>query len=360
VSLTAAAMEVTGFTLPLGPARGGSGATEVQVARVRLRDGEGADGTGFTYALTGGMSGAVRLLEAELAEVVIGSDLAFWPRTWQRISQRGSRMGRGSVMPALSALDIAVWDLRARRAGEPLYRLFGAYRDSVQVYGSGRATHAMSVDELVAGAQAYLDEGYRAVKLRVGARPPAEDLARVRTVREAIGDEPTVMVDCNERLDFPSALWLGSRLHELGVLWLEEPLVASDVAGHARLASQLPVAIAAGEHLQGRSAFAAYIERRAASVLMPDAPLVGGVTEWLRVAELAGAANLTVSPHFLPELHIHLAAAAETCLWVEHFPLIDDVLARSLTVCEGRMRPPEAPGHGMVWDEERIDALRWR
>jgi len=180
-------MEVTGFTVPLGSARGGSGATEVELAMVRLRDGDSAEGTGFTYALTGGMVGAVRLLETELPELVVGSDLAFWPRTWERLAQRGARLGRGSVMPALSAVDIAVWDLRARHAREPLFRLIGAHRDSVEVYGSGRSTNAMSVDELIAGARAYIDEGYRAVKLGAGADPPAEDLARIRAVREAVG-----------------------------------------------------------------------------------------------------------------------------------------------------------------------------
>jgi L-alanine-DL-glutamate epimerase-like enolase superfamily enzyme len=353
-------MEVVPFTLPLGAARGGSGATEVELALVRLRDGEGAEGTGFTYSLSGGLGGAVRLLEAELPELVIGSDLAFWPRTWQRVWQRGGRLGRGSVVPALSALDIAVWDLRARVAGEPLFRYIGAHHESVEVYGSGRATNAMPVQDLVAGAQAYVEEGYRAVKLRVGARPAAEDFARVRAVREAMGDSLIIMVDCNERLDFPTALWMGSRLHDLGVHWLEEPMVASDVGGHAQLAHQVPVALAVGEHLQGRSEFAGYIDRRAASVLMPDAPLVGGVSEWLRIAALAEAANLTVSPHFLPELHIHLAAAAANCPWVEHFPLIDEVLGGTLTATDGRMRPPEEPGHGMHWDQERIDALRWR
>jgi len=353
-------MEVMGLTLPLGGERGGSGATEVQLALVRLRDGDGAEGTGFTYSLTGGLAGAVRLLEAELPALVVGSDLAFWPRTWQRIAQRGSRLGRGSVMPALSAIDIAVWDLRARRAGEPLFRFIGAHQDSVAVYGSGRATHAMAVADLVAGAAAYVEEGYRAVKLRVGVRPPAEDIARVRAVREAMGQELMIMVDANERLDLPGALWLGSRLHEQGVLWFEEPLAACDVDGHAQLARQLPVAIAAGEHLQGRAEFAAYVHRRAASVLMPDAPLVGGVSEWLRIAAIAEAANLTVSPHFLPELHIHLAAATVNCTWVEHFPLIDDVLCGTLRPTDGHMRPSDAPGHGMVWDQERIDALRWR
>ncbi len=129
----------------------------------------------------------------------------------------------------------------------------------------------MTVAQLIAGARAYAEEGYRAVKLRVGARPPEEDLARVRAVREAVGDSLRLLVDCNERLDFATALWLGARLEGLGVYWLEEPLPAHDLQGHATLARQLRVAIAAGEHLQGRFEFAAYVEERAASVLMPDA-----------------------------------------------------------------------------------------
>jgi L-alanine-DL-glutamate epimerase-like enolase superfamily enzyme len=355
---------VTGTTLrevrgrlvrvPLGAARGGSGATELQVLHITVRDADGGEGTGFTYALTGGLGGARAVLEDVIAPRAAGLPLERWEREWRELWALTHRLGRGAALPALSAVDIAVWDLRARRAGLPLYRFLGAVHDTVPIYGSGRATHRMTTQELVDGALAYREEGYTAVKLRVGALGLEKDVERVRAVRSAAGPGLRLMVDCNERLDLASALWLSERLADLDVYWMEEPLVSDDVAGHATLARRSRVPVAVGEHLQGRYEFAAYVREGAAAVLQPDAPLTGGVSEWMRVAALADTFNLPVSPHFLPELHVHLAAAAPTATSVEHFPLLDDLLGEVLRPKDGAVAPPDRPGHGLVWDEEAL------
>lgn len=349
-----AALDAELLRVPLGAARGGSGATEVEVVRVTLTDTDGATGTGFTYALTGGGASVLAMVRDTLRELVVGTADAAWPRTWQLIWDRTHRLGRGVALPALSAIDIAVWDLRARVAGLPLYRLLGAERESVPVYGSGRATNAMSVDELVAGTRSYLDEGYTAVKLRVGTRPVEEEAARVWAIRDRFGPDLRIMVDCNERLDYAQALWLGRRLSDLAVYWLEEPLISDDREGHRRLADKLDLAIAVGEHLQGRFEFADWLRAGAASIVQPDAPLVGGISEWLRIATTAEALGATVTPHFLPELHIHLCLAAKSCTYVEHFPLLDDLFEESLVAVDGAMRAPDRPGHGIRWDEAAV------
>ncbi|MGH3243720.1 MAG: mandelate racemase/muconate lactonizing enzyme family protein [Spirillospora sp.] len=341
--------------VPLGAGRGGSGATRVDLLLVTVTDDEGASGTGFTYALTGGVEAVHALTAGLVRELALGTRLDHWPATWQEIWSRTHRLGRGVALPALSAVDIAVWDLRARRARQPLYRFLGAHRDRVPIYGSGRATHAMSADELIEGAKAYVAEGYGAVKLRVGARPAEEDVERVTAVRAALGDRIRIMVDCNERLDLPTALWLGRRLADLGVYWMEEPLVSDDIAGHAQLAERAGLPIAVGEHLHGRFEFAAYLRAEAASVLQPDVPLTGGITEWLRIAAIAEPFGAVLTPHFLPELHTHLALAVPNCPIVEHFPLIDDVLTETITVDDGHAVPPERPGHGIRWDPDALD-----
>lgn len=353
-------ISTTWSRIPLGAGRGGSGATGVDLLRVGVTCDEGEHGTGFTYALTGGAEALHALLGETLPELVLGTDTDEWPRTWERVWQRTHRLGRGIALPALSAVDIAVWDLRARRAGAPLFRFLGVHRDSVPIYGSGRSTHQMNVDELVAGQISYIEEGYGAVKIRVGARPAEEDVERVAAVRRAIGDGTRLMVDCNERLDLPTALWLGRRLDELGVYWMEEPLVSDDVAGHAQLAERTGVPIAVGEHLHGRFEFAGYLRSRAAAILQPDVPLTGGVTEWLRISAAAEVFGAVLAPHFLPELHVHLAAAVPNCAYIEHFPLIDDVLEESLAIGNGTATPPDRPGHGMRWDEAALDRLRVR
>ncbi|MFI5490494.1 mandelate racemase/muconate lactonizing enzyme family protein [Micromonospora echinaurantiaca] len=352
-------VEVTLVDMPLGAARGGSGATQLQLVRVKVTADDGAAGVGFTYSLGPGAEAVAALLEAVHMPAVLGLPLQDWDRTWYALRDRTSRLGAGVALLATSAVDIAVWDLRAVRAGVPLFRLLGAHREDVPVYGSGRATHGMSTAELVEGALSYVAEGYRAVKLRVGVHPPAVDVARVAAVRAAVGDEIAIMVDANERLDLATALWMGSALTELGVAWFEEPLPSAHVRAHLTLAAAAAPPLAVGEHLLGLGGFTPFVSGGAA-ILMPDAPLTGGVSEFRRIDALAEAHGLAVTPHFLPELHVHLTAAARSGTWLEHFPLLDDLLGEVLTPVGGRVAPPQRPGHGMVWDEAALDRFTVR
>jgi L-alanine-DL-glutamate epimerase-like enolase superfamily enzyme len=212
----------------------------------------------------------------------------------------------------------------------------------------------MSTEELVAGSRSYVDEGYRAVKLRVGVRPPAEDAARVAAVREALGDGVGIMVDANERLDLATALWMAPRLADLGVLWFEEPVPTRHTEAYRTLASRRTPPLAVGEHILDAAGFTPFTA--GAPVWMPDAPLAGGVSEFLRIDALAEAHGASVTPHFLPELHVHLVAAGRATTWLEHFPLLDDLLADTLEIRDGRAAPPARPGHGIRWDEARLAA----
>lgn len=351
---TIADLRVQLVRVPLGSARGGSGATVLDVVLVTLTDGDGRTGTGFTYALTGGAEAILAMITETYGPHVRHTGLLDWERTWDQLWSITHRVGRGVALPALSALDIAVWDLRARQAELPLYRVLGARRDAIPAYGSGRATNLMSVSELVEATQLYVAEGYRAVKLRAGGRPLEEEVARMIAVREAVGPDVRLMVDCNERLDFTAALWFGRHLEELGFYWLEEPVASDDVASHARLAAKLGLAIAGGEHLQGRFEFLQYLRHDAISVVQPDAPLTGGITECLRIATLAESFGACISPHFLPELHIHVCLVAGACTYVEHFPLLDDLLAETMVAVDGVMRAPDRPGHGLLWDQDAV------
>lgn len=339
----------------LGAARGGSGATSVQLLHVTVQDSDGSAGTGFTYALTGGVEAARTVIEKSFWPRITGADLLAWDRIWHELWQSISRSGRGTGLAALSALDIAIWDLRACNAGLPLFRLLGAHHERVPIYGSGRATHQMTDGDLVAGALAYVEDGYRAVKLRAGALGIERDRARVAAVREALGPGVEIMIDCNERFNLAAAQRLVHRLASLDITWLEEPLPADDVAGHKLLASRSPIPLAVGEHLQGRFEVKRYLDCGAAAVIMPDAPLTGGVSEWMRIATLADASGVAVSPHFLPELHVHLAAATRAATWIEHFPLIDALLLETLKPRDGTVAPPDRPGHGMCWDPGALD-----
>lgn len=344
--------------VPLGAGRGGSGATalDLVVTRVHVEDGE--VGLGFTYSLNGGGGSILSLIEDPILPRLENLDILDWDKVWDELWMMTHRLGSGISSLAIAAVDIAVWDARAKAQKLPLYRLLGARRDNIAVYGSGRSTHSMSVGELIEGAQLYLNEGYRAIKLRVGAKAPEEDVSRVAAVRRAVGDDVRIMVDCNERLDYPTALWLGKRLEEYGIYWMEEPLPSQFVDSYHQLAQNLAVPIAAGEHLHNQYEFADYVRQGAASILMPDAPIVGGITEWMRIASTAAAFGVSVSPHFLPELHIHCALAAPNCVAVEHFPLIDDVLTESLVAEDGQMKPFDRPGHGIVFDPNKVEQFK--
>jgi L-alanine-DL-glutamate epimerase-like enolase superfamily enzyme len=344
--------------VPTGTKWTGFGVTELEVVHVTFTDSDGVTGTGFTYSISGGAVAMRTLVEGLIGQATIGSELEGWERRWHALWARTHRLGRGVAVPALSAVDIAIWDLRARRAGLPLYRLLGAYRDQVPAYRSLDRMAGMSLEELVEAATAHVAEGFAAIKLFCGARPLDEELDRVAAVREAVGAGVRIMVDTNERLDQPDVLWFGRQLAAHDVYWLEEPLVADDIAGHARLAQRLAVPIAAGEHLIGRFEFAEYLRQGAAAVVQPDLPLTGGISEGLRIATLAEAHGAALCPHFLPELHIHLVAAAKAGKYVECFPLLDDLLQEPLQVSGGVVRPPDRPGHGILWSTEALERYR--
>jgi len=328
----------------------------VSVVLVTVTDVAGAVGTGFTYTLGLGAVAVATMVSDVLGPQLVGTRAADWDETYRRLQARTRRLGRAVFAPALSALDIAVWDLRAVRAGLPLYRLLGRARTDVTIYGSGRSGNVLTTAQLVEETCSYVADGYPAVKLRIGARTPGEDLARVAAVRAAVGDQVRLMVDGNERLDPVAALPLASRLSRLGIYWIEEPFPAEDLAAHAALARHSQVAVAAGEHLVGRHEFASYLRAGAASVLQPDAALTGGITEAVRICALADAHGTPVAFHSLPELHVQLAMGDPNVCYIEHFPVLDPLLAQPLTPTSGRVTAPDRPGHGILWDEEAVAA----
>lgn len=350
--------EVRLIDIPLESARGGSGATQLQVAIVTVTDKDGASGTGYTYTLGPGMAAIVALLEELHLPAIVGMETDQWDQEWYRMRDITHRLGDSVPLLATSAVDIAIWDLRAMRQGMPLYRLLGSQREQVPVYGSGRATHTMTTAQLIEGAVSYVEEGFSAVKLRIGARRPEEDLSRVAAVRKAVGDDAGIMIDANERLDLPTAQWFAPRLVELGVRWFEEPLKSRHLDAYRVLNAGVTPPLAIGEHILGLSAFSNYAG--VASVWMPDVPLTGGVSEFRRIDALAEAHGMVVTPHFLPELHVHMVAAGRATTWLEHFPLLDELLSETLEIKEGWATPPDRPGHGLRWDQEKIERFTVR
>ncbi|HLT66909.1 MAG TPA: mandelate racemase/muconate lactonizing enzyme family protein, partial [Microbacterium sp.] len=275
------------------------------------------------------------------------------PRIYEKLLWAGASVGRsGAATQALAAIDIALYDLKARRADLPLANLLGGYRDSVRVYNtSGGFLHA-SVSEICDRADASLAEGIAGIKVKVGQPDRAEDLRRVTAIRAHLGDDVPLMVDASQQWDRASALRMGRALDEFDLVWIEEPLDAYDAEGHADLARALDTPIATGEMLASVAEHERLIEARACDIIQPDAPRVGGVTQFLRLMTFADRAGLDLAPHFAMEIHLHLAACYPREPWVEHFDWLDPLFEERLETRGGRMIVPDRPGLGITFTDQ--------
>ncbi|MFF0517910.1 mandelate racemase/muconate lactonizing enzyme family protein [Actinomadura nitritigenes] len=326
--------------------------TEVVFLFAEIGTEGGHEGIGFGYAKRAGGPGQFAHA-AEIAPALIGEDPSDIGRLWTKLAWAGASAGHGGLaVQAIAAFDIALWDLKAKRAGLPLAKLLGAHRDSVRCYDtSGGFLHA-PLEEVLDNASAALASGIGGIKIKVGHPDRAADLRRVTAVRERLGDAVPLMVDANQQWDRPAALRMGRALEEFGLTWIEEPLDAHDAEGHADLARALDTPIATGEMLTSVAEHRALIDARAADVLQPDAPRIGGITEFLRLAVLADHHRLGLAPHFAMEIHLHLAAAYPSEPWVEHFDWLDPLFDERLEISGGRMHVPARPGLGITLSEQ--------
>jgi L-alanine-DL-glutamate epimerase-like enolase superfamily enzyme len=324
---------------------------QFELIGVTVVDDTGERGTGWTFTSDHGGGEAVKaLLDVVLLQHLIGRDVLEVEVLNDELFHLTHRLGHGITSMAIAAIDTALWDLRARRLGVSLARALGQVRDRVPCYGSGKASPSLPIDDLVALSAGYIADGFNAVKLRVG-REPDRDMARVRAVRQAIGDAPLILCDANERLTLPTALWLGKQLADQNVYWFEEPILSQDIEGYRRLRAALPMAIAMGEHVHSRRDFIPYIQSGAIDVVQPDMCFVGGVTEAMRIGRIADSFGLAMAPHFMTVLHIHVAAALPRAAYVEFYPFMDDLLVEGLVVENGQLLVPTRPGHGVDFTE---------
>jgi L-alanine-DL-glutamate epimerase-like enolase superfamily enzyme len=327
---------------------GGSGVSSVDLVIVDLVDADGATGLGFTYVL--GSAGSAPVLAAareQLERHVLGQSIVPPPALWSRVAAGFNRTGFGPNMLALAAIDVAAWDLHARRRGLPLGTAMGGVSRVVPVYGSGGFSATQAPAEAAAAAERHTARGYSAVKPRVrGARSDAPLLEAVCAV---VPTHVQVMADANEKCDLPGARRLLDCARGLGLVFVEEPLPAAALEGYRALARAGGAAVAAGEHLQGRGAFLPFITEHLAAVVQPDLAMAGGLTPILEVAVLCEAFDVALSPHFLPGLFVHVAAASPAVTWLEDFPLIEPLFDGWPELSPaGTLEPRAAPGHGLV------------
>ena len=325
---------------------------------VRIACDDGATGTGYTYTIGTGGSSVVALLRDHLAPRLVGRDSTQIEGLWKDLFFHTHATAVGAITSlALAAIDTALWDLKCRRANQPLWKCAGGAKDAVPVYTTEGGWLHHPLAQLVDEAVAAKARGFRGAKLKVGKPSIAEDLRRLVAVREAVGDDFEVMVDANQAFTVSEALRRAHAYAPAGLAWLEEPLPAEDLAGHVELAAKAPMPIAVGESLYHPSHFREYLERDACSIVQVDCARIGGITPWLKVAHLAEAFNVAVCPHFLMELHVSLAAAVPNGAWVEYIPQLDAVTTSRLAMRDGHAMAPSVPGLGIEWDTEAIDRL---
>jgi L-alanine-DL-glutamate epimerase-like enolase superfamily enzyme len=258
---------------------------------------------------------------------------------------------------ALAAVDTALWDLRCHKAGLPLHIMAGGAQERVRLYTTEGGWLHIETEALVEDALRAKEAGFGGAKIKVG-RPLHEDVARLGAVRNAVGEEFEIFVDANQAFAVDEAIRRARRYEAFDLGWLEEPLPADDLGGHARLSASTSLPIAVGESLYSLLHFREYLQAHACSVVQVDVARIGGVTPWLKTAHLAESFNVAVCPHFLMELHVALCAAVPNARWVEYIPQLEAITSSGMKVEAGYAVPSSEPGLGIAWDFGAIDAMR--
>jgi L-alanine-DL-glutamate epimerase-like enolase superfamily enzyme len=329
---------------------------------LRLRTDSGIEGIGVT--LYGGlMTRALHAAVEDLAAAIVGED----PMRIERIVAKlragtGDACGPGGIFTlALSAIDTALWDIKGKALDQPLWKLLGGHRDRIATYASGSLRRGLTDAQARQAAQTLVRKGFKAMKTQMalpGDPTPAEEVRRVRVVREAIGPDITLMCDINQRWRPEQAIDIGRRVEDVGLFWLEDVTAHDDYAGLARVTAALKTPIAGGEYVWGIVPFRHMIEARSVDIVMIDLARVGGPSQWMKVAGMAEAFNLPVVSHVMPEILLHMVAACPNGLTVEYMPWMLALYEETPALENGMLVLPKTPGLGLKFDEKAIARFR--
>ena len=332
--------------------------THFELITVRLRDTDGAEGVGYTYTVGAGGSAVHALIDQGLRPVLIGAEAdhieALWQNMWWHLHY-GAR--GGSVSLAVSACDIALWDLKARRFETPLWRLLGGFDPAVPCYAGGIDLD-FPLDALLRQTDDNLAKGFRAIKMKVGRPRLSDDVERVRAMHTHLGPDFPLMADANMRWTVDEAIRAARAFQDTNLIWLEEPTIPDDIAGHTRIVRDGGVPIATGENLHTLHEFKQMIEAGGVTFPEPDVTNCGGITVFMKVAHLAEAYNLPLTSHGVHDLTVHLLAAVPNRSYLEvHGFGLDRYIAEPLVIRDGNAIAPERAGHGVSFDWHALAKL---
>jgi L-alanine-DL-glutamate epimerase-like enolase superfamily enzyme len=330
-----------------------------ELITVRVRDADGAEGVGYTYTVGAGGGAVHALIACDLAPLLSAREAEHIEEAWHAMWWALHYGGRGGAQAlAISAVDIALWDLRARRQRAPLWRVLGGFDPRVPCYAGGIDLD-FTLDALLRQTDENIARGFRAIKMKVGRPSLHEDIERVRAMRAHLGREFPLMVDANMRWSADEAIRAARALRECEPVWLEEPTIPDDVPGHVRIVREGGLPIAAGENLHTLHEFRQLIAAGGVTFPEPDVTNCGGITTFMKICHVAEAFNLPVTSHGAHDLTVHLLAAVPNRSYLEaHGFGLDRFIAEPLRIEEGRAIAPDRPGHGIEFDWKALEAVR--
>lgn len=333
---------------------------------IRITTEDGLTGLGFTLGYDGSLA-MLDLVESLYRPILIGANALDTEWLWAEMYRFSIQAGRrGAALRTISAIDLALWDLRGKAAKLPVMELLGVHSRRLRCYATGGYYRKhQTPDDLIREIAGVLEQGFSAVKLKVGKLSPAEDAARIGAVRKAFGDGVDILLDANGGWrSAPEAVAAMRRLEEFHPYWIEEPVRADNLSAMQRIAEALDTPVATGELEATRWAFAQLVEQKAADILQPDATVCGGVTEWMKIAHYAAALDVPVAPHYNWDFHTQLCAAIPNCVYVEYFlagsgvKMFDSILANPMKPEGGYLVPRSEPGFGIELIESEINRYR--
>ena len=322
---------------------------------LELETDQGLVGESYVFTLNGVRLKALHEMLLGFSHQVEGKDPHFIAQIWQNMWNEMNSIGhKGFTIAALTAVDIACWDLIGKAAEQPLHRIFGACREQVKTYASGGMWLSQSIDECIDEAAGFIEAGFRSMKIRLGKPSIAQDVERVRAVHEAIGPDIELLADANQSLTPKQAIRLGRELEEFNLGWFEEPVVYHNLSGCAEVRASLDTPIAAGETEYTRYGMREILESGAVDVLMSDLQRMGGLSELRRVAALAASYDMPISTHIFTEHSLCVAGSEANCISVEHMPWFEPLFNESMEISDGMLRIPQRPGTGFSFDQAAI------
>ena len=330
---------------------------------VQIETDEGITGIGLGAGVQDAEAIGRSIVE-HLKRYVIGQDPFDVERIWAEMWAPKLIGRRGITTRVIGAIDIALWDIKGKACNRPLHKMLGAYTDRIPVYiAGGYYEEGKGLEDLAAEMEQNVAMGARAVKMKVGGAPINEDVERVRVVREAVGPDVKVMVDANNAYRYYEAIQIARKIEQYDVFWFEEPVAPDDYRGHAMVAQATSIPVATGENEYTRYGFRDLIESKACAILNADALILGGVTEFMKVAALAQAHDLPIAPHGNQDVHIHLVAAIPNGLILEYYrdsvdPMWGKTFQETLPMKDGYVSPPDRPGLGIELNREALAPFR--